>query len=230
MATKTTPVELTIVEQIEQAAEEIKRRKREVKDLDAEAEQLAASDPDHSIELDMKARSTERLIARLMLTFQALVKARHQEQYAGHVVLIEAVVAKKSAEAQELAKRLAAACVEVNRAALVLADIGFHREHVPGLCGKDLLKWNPTKEGHPYADDIRQAVNLRISALGRASFDLRNHLRNPSFFPKGNILSTMTFTELRSEVPDLSVRLVHHRGARAGARSRRVRTLKGGRK
>ena len=176
MATATkTPVELSILEQIEQTAEEIKRRRLEVKDLDAEAAQLIASDADRSVELDLKARALERLIARLVLTFNDQVKTRHQEQYQAHVALIENLVAKKTREAEALAEALRKAGVEAYEAIQRLAKIG-HGD----LSGDNLLRKYPRGS---FEEEIRGLLGFRVSSLGRAGWDLQQHAGNVNYFP-----------------------------------------------
>ena len=147
------------------------------------------------MECDLKARALERLVARLILSFNNLLKLRQQEQYEQHCRLIDAVYERKVAEAKTTADALRLAGAAAYDAISHLAKIG-----IGDLSGDVLLK-NYPRGG--FDAEIRSMLGVRLSSLFRGASNVKRHAGNVNYFPSGNMSDSLCFSELRSEIPDL---------------------------
>lgn len=184
----------TLTEQIERAIADLRSRHAEVRRLDKESTELASSDVERSIELDLRARAIERFCTRQKAILEELIRKRHQEQFSQYVARLNAIVAAKKEHVREVAEKLNAACLELNSAAIKVASI-----ETQGLSGRDLLKFSPSPTAtghHPFEGPIANALAFRLGSLDRAAWDIRAHAADKNFYPR-NLVDGITFSELR---------------------------------
>ena len=193
----------TLTAQIESAVAELAQRK-EVKRLDRESAEIAGSNVEQSIQLDVRARAIEKWCTRERERIEELIKARHAEQLAEREDAIRAVLETEIAKVEALAEELAAEGIEYNRAAARLYAIGYRSPNAPGLSGPDLLSFAPPPRPdgeNPFEDQIRTGLAFRRSSLSRGAGYLLALARNPNFsWP--NPSDGMAMNELRSKLPE----------------------------
>jgi hypothetical protein len=194
-ATKEKTVPLSLVEQIERGIADLRERRAEVRRLDKESAELANSDVERSIELDLRARAIERFCTRQRAIIEDLIRQRHQAEYEEHCRLVDDLYNRKITEARAVAEALRKAGADVHDAIQRLAKIGGG-----DLSGDTLLKDTPRGS---FGGQIAGLLGFRLSSLARAALNLKRHGADVSYFPQGNMSDNLCFAELRQSIKDL---------------------------
>jgi hypothetical protein len=199
---ETTIAERSVLEKIGELIAEIRTKRAEVRRLDAESAELAATDTERSIDVDQRARAVERFIERRKLVIEDLIRERHAQQFAERDADIEALLWKRIHDAEDLAERLAAAVDVFTQAADALAAIGARSENAPFMSGRDLI--SSISAAAAMKAKIRSGLAFRKDSLARGAGVLRRAARDPSYYPT-NASDGMSFVELRDCLPPFAL-------------------------
>jgi hypothetical protein len=196
MATATkAPVELTILQQIEQGIEILREKRAESRTLQAQAAELAASgDVEGSIRAEERAAAVSKFCVRQKTIVEEKIRARHSQQLAEYWKRIDELYERLSAEAKAAAEQLRKAGAEVYAALLRMREINGG-----GLSGAEVLQSVPTTN---FEHQISQILGGALTGLARGVMALRQHAQNRDYFPGGpqgwNLYDAAMFASLRT--------------------------------
>ncbi|HUX12072.1 MAG TPA: hypothetical protein VMW87_03540 [Spirochaetia bacterium] len=168
--TEAVQTERTIGQQINDLEAEIGRRKQEITDLDTQARESALSDADRSIDFDLKARATERLVVRLEGRLAELRNESHAESIREREQRIDSAMRAEFASIETHMEQLKAKIPAITAAIadfLTVPSISEHRGDPPMNALAFLKAWAAEglteNQGVLLADGIIEMMSGRLA-------------------------------------------------------------------